>query len=78
MGYTTTEKCYEDMNLPQTPENIKAVRVRAGLTVSEAAYETGIRYDLWVQVEAGAKTLPDKKWRDYIEFAGRRVFDANE
>ena len=75
MGYTTTDICHEDMSLEQTPENVKAVRVRSGLTVSEAAYESGVRYDLWTDAESGIRKLPDKKWKNFIEFAGRRVFD---
>jgi len=75
MGYTIIDKCHEDMNLPQTPENVKAVRVRAGWTVSEAAYESGVRYDFWSEVEAGTKKLPDKVWRKFLDAAGRRVFD---
>jgi len=75
MGYTTTDKCHEDMGLPQTPDNVKAVRVRSGLTVSEAAYGSGVRYDVWTDAESGIGRLPDKKWKNFIEFAGRRVFD---
>ena len=75
MGYTTTDICHEDMSLEQTPENVKAVRMRAGLTVTEAAYESGVRYDLWTDAESGIRKLPDKKWKNFIEFAGSRVFD---
>lgn len=75
MGYTTTDKCHEDMNLPQTPENVKAVRVRAGWTQEEAALESWVTETLFKRVESGEARLPDVLWQEFLDAAGRRVFD---
>lgn len=75
MGYTTGEINHEDMSLPQTPENVKAVRVRAGWTGREAADALNYPGLLLLQVEQGKRKLPDDLWREFLSKAGRRVFD---
>jgi hypothetical protein len=75
MGYTTTDKCHEDLNLPQTPENVKAVRVRAGWTEEEAGDAVRTTEHLFKRVESGQAKLSDFVWRQFLDMAGRRVFD---
>jgi hypothetical protein len=75
MGYTTTGICHEDINLPQTPENVKAVRVRAGWTVSEAASETKLPCLQLVRAEEGHNILTDHQWKHYLTVCGKRQFD---
>ncbi len=78
MGFTTGDKCYEDLNMEQTPANIAKVLDRAGWTHKEAVAvldgEVSIAGLVWAM--RGTKFMEDRVWRLLLDKAGRRVFDA--
>jgi hypothetical protein len=76
MGYTTTDKCHEDMSLPQTPENVRKVLDRAGWTVWEACNQVFCSFEQLSDALSGEKALPDGLWKDLLDVCGKRVFDA--
>lgn len=78
MGFTTVPDCSLDLEMPQLPRNIYRVRVLAGWTYAEAAKELEIDPEVFKQAEQGFKQLPDSVWREFIDRAGRRAFDAEE
>jgi hypothetical protein len=75
MGYTTTDKCHEDMELPQTPENVRRVIERAGWNFHEAATATGIHHARVNGAIYGSCNLTESEWRLLLREAGRRKFD---
>jgi DNA-binding XRE family transcriptional regulator len=77
MGWTTSDKCYEMLDMDQTPANLRATRIRAGWTQQEAALEVGISPSQIDNAEDGLNPLTDDIWRKFIGMAGRRVFDAS-
>ena len=78
MGYTTTDKCWEDRDMDQTPRNVRDVRERAGWTQQEAALVVGISASEFDNAEDGLTPLPDDTWRKFVGMAGCRIFDAGE
>lgn len=77
MGYTSDPTAsHELLTLVQTPENVKAVRLRAGWTLFELSIETGLDQHNIAMVEIGRQYLPDDDWRKILTVCGRRTFDA--
>jgi hypothetical protein len=77
MGYTTTDKCHEDLNLEQTPKNVLNVLNRAGWTLQEASDGTKIHHARINAALYGSGKLTDSEWKILLDKAGRRVFDAS-
>ena len=75
MGFTTGDKCHEDLNMPQTPRDIFLIRERAGWTYEEAAAAINSDPSVIASAEQGYRPMPDAIWREFLLKAGRRVFD---
>lgn len=76
MGFSDVPTNHLDLDMPQTPVNVMTVRVNAGWTQEEAAYMVRFPVAFWHRVEAGYEKLHDTTWRQFLELAGRRAFDA--
>lgn len=75
MGYTTSTKCYEDLNMKQSPRAVFEVRDRAGWTYDEAAEAIKADRSVIASAEQGYRPMPDAMWREFLLKAGQRVFD---
>lgn len=75
MGFILTDKCCEDLDTPQTPGNVMAVRWRAGWTAEEVAKEMRISEKIIDRAEKGFEPMPQNLWVAYLTLCGRRIFD---
>lgn len=75
MGFTLTDRCCEDLNTPQAPGNVIAVRWRAGWTAAEVAKELHIPARVVERAEEGLEPMPKDVWINFLKLCGRRVFD---
>lgn len=78
MGYSTDPNAsHEPLTLVQTPQNVKAVRLRAGYLKMELAEELEISTLELDRAESIEHNQPlfDVDWQRMLEICGRRVFD---
>lgn len=78
MGFTSTDKSIFSPDMPQTPENVRKVLDIAGWTAEEAADALGVRKFYIQMVLRGSSVMRDELWKELLDKAGRRAFDADQ
>ena len=76
MGYSTDiTASHEPLTMVQTPENVRAVRLRAGWNIAECAKNCAIHPIDLSRAEDGILPLDDMEWQRMLRICGQRVFD---